>query len=265
MDANAAISGRSSKQRLRLLVRMNATLFHCIGAAVLLESARVAAVQRDAVASGARSGVEEARERALWLREYARSVWPEYAWDAACAAMRLHVTPRIPGQYVPGLPLLGREAAGFYRAMARVVEDGELRSQLAALAATAMNGSATRDGDGRDDRGTPIRRMLTARMRLASLPGLLHCFFERLRQHWCETPPFPISGYADTVARARAVLVPHLGLGWHERVIVAACLHPAHTARRATVCDVGVTKAAAGVRFTSSAGASALPPLVLLR
>lgn len=229
MNATAkSASATPAESRVRrLLVRMNTTLFYCLGAAVLLESAAAAQAARAPAGDVDTTWLGEKEERARWLRNYVASVWPEFSWAGACAAigagqgmqdaqMQDAVARAVTGSHHMAL---------FYRALSRIAEDPTLRSVLENIATVEQT---RRDGmtsaAGRGPLTTLRRARFVRRYVEHTRNRVVYRAFDVLQQHWLDTPPFPAIGYDLFLARARVLLTPHLGLGWTQRLLYSGWL-----------------------------------------
>ena len=213
MTAPASLHASSSTRRL--LVRMNSTLFHCLGAAVLLEQAACARAGGDAPMRAC----DERHERARRLRGYVAGMWPEFEWDAACRAVSTGF-----GAYSIGMDGDGSgQAAVFYAALSRIAEEPALRDLLTAMASAATPRRECRAAG----------RVLHALRRVEAIcsavrhmrEGCLRRAFDVLQQHWVDAPPFPAQDYADFLSRAYALLAPHADLDWGRRMIYRSAMN----------------------------------------
>lgn len=216
-NANSAAQRSAQKPARRLLVRMNATLFHCLGAAVLLEHAAAVAFAHmpDDQSTGIHS--EERQNLAQWLRTYTASIWPEFGWDAACESMCA----------VPQQPIASSNAAVasdhravFYRAVSAIAEDAQLcrvLRQVASIEESRLDGVAmsARPGSAGALRNFQSTRAYVERAR----NRVVRRAFDLLQQHWTDAPPFPALDYDAFLLRAYALLAPHLQLDWTRRLL----------------------------------------------
>ncbi len=270
MNANATTSAArpADMQTRRLLVRMNATLFHCLGAAVLLESARVAAAERDTAGDPKADLLNEKRERAMWLREYAASIWPEFAWGAACADMRQPVPVRDSmASPSASSALCAEPVAVFYRAMSSIADDPALRSRLGAIAAIEECRRGCVESQPLCGAAVSLRGLRAAWAYATHRHApVLRRAFGLLQQHWADVPPFSPTTYEEFLARAYVLFAPHLGLRWEQRLMVNLWLRPARRTRRTTgPTGRRVTDGALRVPPAVLSPACALPPVTMLR
>lgn len=217
--------GPAENRTRRLLVRMNTTLFHCIGTVVLLESAAAATRESEgAERAELRGDVARIDE----LREYAKSLWPEFDWDAACASALARCASARSGwvgsaargvvdAYVPAI----------YAALLHVVEDPALRRLMAPIAAMRTRCH--------ESKARPATRaaaawctMTTAAPRAqAASARSLRRIFDMLQHHWLDTPPFPVLDYGTALARAWSLLACRLELAWSDRLLLRMWLRSA--------------------------------------
>lgn len=239
MNMTTTSASTAQRHTRRLLVRMNATLFHCLGVAALLEHAAAAYAARTQAADA-----EQRRQRAQSLVAYAASVWPEFAWEDACAAIRdaIGMKPASAGGAAPASEQLWM----FYRALSCVAEDRELCRALRDISSEEKARRAALAGDASTGLLAAIRRVQALRaVADRDRNRAVRRAFDLLQHHWTETPPFPAMRYEAFVSRAYVLLAPHLGLGG-----LAGLMHRASLA----CAGCGVTDhAAAGVRNALSA------------
>lgn len=247
----------------RLLIRMNTTLFHCIGAVVLLESA--------AAATRASEGAEPAELRGDAaviddLRDYARSVWPEFDWDAACGSAIAGGSVRSGWVGSAGRCAVDAYVPVLYAALLRVVEDPALRRVVAPVAAMrtrcheAMARPVSRAAAAWCAMTTVGPRAQAARVRA------LRSVFDMLQHHWLDTPPFPVLDYGTAIDRAWSLLASRLELAWSDRLLLRMWLRSAmhEGAPSAGIGPVG----AQDLHATGSVArrvSCALPPAAMLR
>ncbi|MGE5524444.1 MAG: hypothetical protein ACM3SS_12075 [Rhodospirillaceae bacterium] len=240
----------------RLLVRMNSTLFHCLGAAVLLEHA-----------AGDHS--EPRRERARWLQAYAATVWPEYRWEAASAA----VAAILPAHAVSAgrgsvAAIAARDqVAMFYDALSRIAEDPALSSALADMAAMEHEKHMMVDHAATGGAMGALRGAHAVHAYIREARNrVLRCAFHVLQQHWGDTPPFAAVDYDTFLSRAYVLLAPHLKLDWTRRLLYRGWL-PSAAGRllRASCAALATSGAATMAVARTSAPACGLPRATVVR
>lgn len=240
----------------RLLVRMNSTLFHCLGAAVLLERA-------------AADGGKPKRERARWLQAYAATVWPEYGWEAAAAAVAAILPAHAvsAGRGSVAAIAASEQVAMFYDALSCIAEDPALSSVLADMAAMeheqrAMADSAAAGGAMGALRGAHAVHAYVREAR----NRVLRCAFHVLQQHWTDTPPFAAVDYDTFLSRAYVLLAPHLKLDWTRRLLYRGWL-PAVGGRllRASRAALAASNSSTTTVARASAPACGLPRATVVR
>jgi hypothetical protein len=240
---NATATSLSTKpaesRTRRLLVRMNMTLFYCVGAAVLLESGAARQAARPAAGRVDTPRPREEREHAQWLLEYAASVWPEFAWEPACAAIvgqLEHNVVYLAGDAAARATVSSRHMAMFYRALSRIAEDVTLRRVLEEIASAKERRCAGMAGAGAR---TPFGAWRTARLTRACVRDarnrVVRRAFDVLQHHWVDAPPFPALDYDCFLSRAHALLAPHMPLTWTERVLCRGWLSSASRRSSGTV------------------------------
>jgi hypothetical protein len=195
----------SENRARRLMARMNMTLFYCLGIAVLVEAA--------AEHEGRGVGVPATGRvpgRARWLREYADSVWPEFAWHAACDAFCRH--RRLDGWADARTADAARRVAArhvgqYYETVSRIAEDAVLRGALGAIAAEERLGAD--NGMARN----PVARLrdwhLARRFVDHMRDGVVRRAFEELQHDWSDAAPFPAMTYDAFLRRSWALLSQH--------------------------------------------------------
>jgi hypothetical protein len=272
MSATAIFASQKSahKPARRLLVRMNATLFHCLGAAVLLEHAAAAGAARmPGVQSNGIHG-QERQDRAQWLRDYAASIWPEFAWDAACASIGAVPASHGTQPFAHANAVVESDhMALFYRALSAIAEDAELCRVLRQIASIEEN---RRDGMTTNARPGVVGAFRSAQSTRAYVEHarnrVVRRAFGLLQQHWIDTPPFPASDYDVFLVRSYALLAPHLRLDWTRRLLYRGWLTSrASRAPRSTAVTCHAQNADTGMRmheFTVRP-ACALPHASLVR
>lgn len=266
MNATATLASAKPPQgrARRLLVRLNMTMFYCLGAAVLLESAAAARAARNGTKVDL-AWLQDKQERARLLREHAASVWPEFGWETACAAMMT-----MPGMLhaqagdLVATSVASHELAMFYRALAHIAEDAALRRDLESFAAAedsrcaGMADAATRGAL------AAVRRARFIRGHVDHARNRVRCAFDVLQQQWSDALPFPAIDYECFLARARALLVPHLQLDWSRRVLYRGWLTQGRPLAKAAPEAAGQTLGARTTNAARSAGYG-LPRAAVLR
>jgi hypothetical protein len=265
-NANSAAPKPAQKPARRLLVRMNVTLFHCLGAAVLLEHAAAVASAHTPGGQSDRIHSEERQNLAQWLRAYTASIWPEFGWDAACASMCA----------VPPQPTAGSNAAVasdhrvvFYRAVSAIAEDAQLcrvLKQVASIEESRLGGVATFARPG--SAGALCNFQSTRAYVAHARNRVVRRAFDLLQQHWTDAPPFPVLDYDAFLLRAYALLAPHLQLDWTRRLLYRGWLTSrASYAKRPTSGVLPVRGADLGARMheNTTRPACALPRASVVR
>ena len=264
--ANSAAPTSARKPARRLLVRMNSTLFHCIGAAVLLE--QTGAVCAGRIPGGQSNDMWTAERQKLsqWLRAYAGSVWPEFGWDAACAAMA--AVSRQPAASANDVVASDHRAL-FYRALGAIAEDGELCRVLRQIASI--------EESRRDALGTDVRPGSVGALRgFHSTRGyveharnrVVRAAFDLLQQHWSDAAPFPASDYDAFLLRAYAVLASHMQLDWTRRLLYRGWLTlraPSSTRRAPAPLHVRTRDIGGRMQELAARPACALPSASVVR
>lgn len=253
----------------RLLVRMNSTLFHCLGAAVLLEYAAAAQAARMPVVQSNGIQVPQQQGRAQWLRDYAASIWPEFGWEAACAEMRAGHAPHCAeGRNAHATAAAASDhTAKFYRALGSIAEDPELCRVLKDIASVEESCRAGMDNSARPGALAALRNMQSTRAYVEHTRNrVVRRAFDLLQQHWTDTPPFPAMEYDAFLSRAYALLAPHLRLDWTRRVLYRGWLTPhAPRAARQTAGAAQVRSTGIGMHGLARGPACALPRASVVR
>lgn len=284
MSATAAssVSRAAAGGTKRLMVRMNGTLFHCLGAALLLEAAVVARHEGTNAGRSVREKgmhedgrLSERRTRVQWLRDYVSGVWPEFDWDAACKAMEtapsahVQVATALHPAAAVARALNTEHAAMFYGALGRWADDSSLRAQLEAMsAAESSYARASKAGaPGRLARPLQgLRRLQAARAHLQILRDcVVRRAYEVLQQHWTGAPVFPTLSYDEFLARAYALTAPHLRLDWAQRMLLRAWTGRARSGELAGNADSGMALRTSPAPQHGSVPTYALPQAVALR
>lgn len=253
---DTAGSGRQADGRARrLLARMNMTLFYCVGAAVLLETA--AETRRQIRRSVEDSRRDDGAAHVAWLRAYASSVWPEFGWEAACAAMSgdMQGVSCADGLTPAHAAAIAERRAFFYRLLARIADEPGLRDVLEAMGSAhppSQHGA-------RPGRGDQHVRGVVAGVRFArscingTRSRAVRRAFHLLQQNWSDGCPFPPIEYDAFVERAAKLLLPVCGLRGAGRWLVRWSL-------RRSVRPDARSPARVGAQGDSGASRRAGPP-----
>lgn len=267
MDMTKALTdARPAENRTRrLLIRMNTTLFHCIGAVVLLESA--------AAATRAAEGDEPVQirgdvARIDALRDYVKGLWPEFDWDAACgSALARCASVRCGWAGSAATCMVEAYVPALYAALLHVVEDPALRRVMAPVAAmrTRCNQAMARPASPAAAAWCTITS--AAPHAQSASARALRGIFDMLQHHWLDTPPFPVLGYGTALARAWTLLAGRLELTWSDSLLLRMWLRSAMQ-EGATPARAGAPVGSTDVHATGNVArraAYALPPVVVLR
>ena len=282
--ATSGVSRTAAGGTRRLMVRMNGTLFHCLGAALLLEAAVVARHDRTSVERGACGESlqedgrrSEKRARVTWLREYVSGVWPEFDWAGACSAMETAPPTYAAGQSAShpvsalGPKLDAEHAAVFYEGLSRWADDPALRGQLQAMSVAESTYARTPNAvEGTLPRPLRIlRRLQAVRVHAQDRRDrVVRGAYEVLQQHWTDTPAFPALSYEEFLARAHALTAPHLRLDWVQRMLLRVWTERSQPRRLAGNRRFKAASRATRAHTNETASllpACALPPSATLR
>lgn len=218
----------------RLMVRMNPTLFYCLGAACLLEAVRSAGETPSRAAEPDGPAAAQA-QWAHWLRHYVEATWPEFDWIAASAeaVTAVEAPPAGSPHGAAGAALrqavTALQTSCFYRGLSRWADDPALRARLACI------------GDAEDRRARACASEVLARRRMDRLDILrggrcafvhvrqsrdvtVRVAFELLARHWVGAAPFSPMSYSAFVVRVRRLMAGHVHLTWAQRLVLAAWL-----------------------------------------
>jgi hypothetical protein len=196
----------------RLVLRMNGTLFHCLGMALLLEThavARARSTGRDDL------GVREREEHVRWLQCSVAQLWPEFGWNAATNEFDHGEAAVEPPETV------ARCAALICSAVSRWADDPLLRVSL-----HAMVEAGHRTLSSSQPRMQARKRLwsdyafLSRRGASALRKPIAARAFRTLQIHWTDAPPFDVQTFPDFLQRFAALAAPHARLDWRQRLLL---------------------------------------------
>lgn len=206
--AQRAVPNCVSDDTRRLLARMNPSLFHGLGIALVLDAAAVARAQHAATPASSLV-LKQRQDRLRELRVHAAALWPELAWERVCAdaatVLPFHLTSKRGWN-------TGRARAAYYRGLAGMCEESGLRARLSLYAAQEENAAALHGAHLKLGVAARIGRFVSSLRALRHCDDVLRSAYRVLHQHWAETPPLAAMTFEQARSRTLKAWLGHVML-----------------------------------------------------